>query len=139
MTEQVPENTEIPEPQIAAPELQESKAASPPESSDPPAVEQPRGRGRPAGSKDRAPRAKPKVRVEPIPQPASIPDALPPTHRIDTPRPPSPALEAQPPSPQTLFRQTSARLINLRDAMNSQRRTSIAEKYTSKLHSWSGI
>ena len=139
MTEQVPENSEISELQIAAPELQESKDASPSEPSDPPAAEQPRGRGRPAGSKDRAPRAKPKVRVEPIPQPAPIPDALPPTPRVDTPRPPSPTLEAQPPSPQTLFRQTSAHLVNLRDVMNSQRRASISEKYTSKLHSWTGV
>ena len=108
-----------------------------------------RGRGRPAGSKDRAPRAtKPRVRVEPIPQPA--PKATPapaPTPVEERPpvadqaaccrspveeRPPSP----EPASPRTLFRQTSAHLLNLRDVMNSQKRASVAERYTSRLHAW---
>jgi hypothetical protein len=47
-------------------------------------------------------------------------------------RPPSP----EPPSPRTLFRQTSAHLLNLRDVMNSQKRSSAAERYTSRLHAW---
>ena len=45
-------------------------------------------------------------------------------------RPPSP----EPPSPRTLYRQTSAQLLNLRDAMNSQKRAAAAERYTARLH-----
>ena len=123
---------------------------------DTPAPEEPpkRGRGRPAGSKDKAPRAtKPKVRVEPIPkrQPAAAtPEAKPaavgrsPERSVpaeepaadpvapEPPRPPSP----EPPSPRTLYRQTSAQLLNLRDVMNSQKRASAAERYTARLQAW---
>ena len=132
-----PENSETIEapPAIEAPAAQE------------PAPEPKRGRGRPAGAKDKAPRAaKPKVRVEPIPapvepkakpapKPAQAPQAgdlpsIPPP--VVEERPPSP----EPPSPRTLFRQTSAHLLNLRDVMNSQKRASVAERYTSKLHTW---
>ena len=118
--------TEIVEPPAQVPEPPEEK----------------RGRGRPAGAKDKAPRTKPKVRAEPIPQPAAKPAAKPapaPAQAVDLPdtppveeRPPSP----EPPSPRTLFRQTSAHLLSLRDAMNSQKRASAAERYTSKLHAW---
>lgn len=48
------------------------------------------------------------------------------------PTPPSP----EPPSPRTLYRETSAHLLNLRDIMQRQKRTSVAERYTSNLHSW---
>jgi hypothetical protein len=48
-------------------------------------------------------------------------------------RPPYP----EPPSPRTLYRQTSATLLNLRDMMNSQKRASAAERYTARLISWS--
>ena len=128
----IPENSEtIEAPPEETPAVQE------------PAPEPKRGRGRPAGSKDRAPRTKPKVRVEPIPQPAEPKPAAKPAAKpapapqaVDTrpveERPPSP----EPPSPRTLFRQTSAHLLNLRDVMNSQKRASAAERYTSKLHSW---
>ena len=127
----IPENSEtIEEPTVeAASQVQE------------PAPEPKRGRGRPAGSKDRAPRTtKPKVRAEPIPsreppapkraapEPSPAPE---PTHAMEQ-RPPSP----EPPSPRTLFRQTSAHLLNLRDIMNSQKRASVAERYTSRLHAW---
>ena len=100
-------------------------------------------RGRPAGSKDKAPRRK--VRVEPIPQeeelqptPAAKPKAAPP--------PPAPVRERQqrqpsperspPPSPRTMCRQTSARLVTLRDMLHDKRRSKVAEQYTHKLHSW---
>ena len=52
---------------------------APPVVEEPPAVQEitpepKRGRGRPAGSRDKAPRtAKPRVRVEPIPQPKQAP------------------------------------------------------------------
>ena len=107
-------------------------------------------RGRPAGSKDRAPRRK--VKVEPIsapveeerqqaalaappptppPQPTAKPKVAP--QRVARePRPPSP----EPPSPRTLYRETSAHLLNLRDMMNTQKRASAVERYTSRLHAW---
>ena len=109
-------------------------------------------RGRPAGSKDKAPRRK--VRVEPIPQeeelqptPAAKPKAAPP--------PPAPRQQAAlaapvrerqqcqpsperspPPSPRTMYRQTSAHLVSLRDMTHNQRRSKVAEQYTHNLHSW---
>ena len=97
-------------------------------------------RGRPAGSKDRAPRRK--VKVEPIPTPVEEEPPTPPPQPAAKPkaaqrvvretRPASP----DPPSPRTLFRQTSAQLLNLRDVMNSRKRASAAERYTSHLHAW---
>ena len=113
----------------AAPEAEQAPQATEP------VPEPKRGRGRPAGAKDRAPRAKPKVRVESIPtapapasaQAADLPGRAPPVVEA---RPPSP----EPPSPRTLYRQTSAHLLNLRDVMNSQKRVSAAEKYASRLH-----
>ena len=57
----IPENSEtITEPETIVEEPQAPQAPEPK-----------RGRGRPAGAKDKAPRAKPKVRVEPIPQTAA--------------------------------------------------------------------
>ena len=131
----IPENSET----IEAPP--EEAPAVPEE----PAPEPKRGRGRPAGSKDRAPRAaKPRVRVEPIPQPEPKAKPAPAPARASEPerpqRPPSPVVERppspEPASPRTLFRQTSAHLLNLRDVMNSQKRASVAERYTSRLHAW---
>ena len=105
-------------------------------------------RGRPAGSKDRAPRRK--VKIEPIPAPVeeerqqaalAEPPPTPPPQPAAKPKvapqrvarePPSP----EPPSPRTLYRETSAHLLNLRDLMNSQKRASTAERYTSRLHAW---
>jgi hypothetical protein len=156
----IPENSE---PQDSPPEEQ-APAAAPPESQ--PEEPPKRGRGRPAGAKDKVPRStKPRVRVEPIPQPAA-PKAAPapepaeprpipqPAKKVEdrstpvveerkgmfsqnTPppveeRPPSP----EPPSPRTLYRQTSAHLLNLRDVMNSQKRASAAERYTARLQAW---
>ena len=124
----------IPETSESIEETVEAPAAPEPA----PQEEPKRGRGRPAGSKDRAPRTKPKVRVEPIPQPAPTPAPAQAPQVVETQppvveeRPSSP----EPPSPRTLFRQTSAHLLNLRDVMNSQKRASAAERYTSRLHAW---
>ena len=127
----IPENSET----ITEPETKVEEPQAP----EPQAPEPKRGRGRPAGAKDKAPRTtKPKVRVEPIPQPMAKPAPAPAVDLSDiTPpvveqRPPSP----EPPSPRTLFRQTSAHLLNLRDVMNSQKRASAAERYTARLHAW---
>ena len=135
----IPENSE---PQDAPEE--QAPAAAPPESQpdEPPPK---RGRGRPAGAKDKAPRTiKPKVRVEPIPQPEA--KATPKARPAQAPAAADPvagqsAVEARPPSPEplsprTLYRQTSAHLLNLRDVMNSQKRASAAERYTARLQAW---
>ena len=108
-------------------------------SSETPPSEAPK-KGRPVGSRDRAPRRK--VKVEPIPQeeernpplPVAKPKAAPTpvTPRARTPSP-------EPPSPRTLYRQTSEHLLRLRDHMNDRKRASVAEKYTSKLHAWTVV
>jgi len=110
-----------------------------------PAAEAAPKRGRPPGSKDKAPRRK--VKVEPLAGPAEEPPAPAPKVRPKAPPPvatPSPSAPSQrertpspdPPSPRTLYRETSKHLINLRDIMNSQKRASVAERYTSRLHDW---
>ena len=102
--------------------------------------------GRPAGSKDRVPRRK--IRVEPFPEPVAMTppraESAPPTAHPKAPfkappkaAPAAPApREPSPPTPRTLYRQTSEHLVNLRSAMNDQRRMSVAERYTANLHSW---
>ena len=144
----IPENSE---PQDAPEE--QAPAAAPPESQ--PEELPKRGRGRPTGAKDRVPRStKPRVRVEPIPQPKAkaSPAAqggvssqlTPPSteeERVGISQIPTPVVEARPPSPEppsprTLYRQTSAHLLNLRDVMNSQKRASAAERYTARLQAW---
>ncbi len=133
----------IPEP------VSEAAAEPAPEAATPePPVEPKRGRGRPAGSKDKAPRTvKPKVRAEPIPQPAEPKAATKPKPVAAVEAPPPPVAEErppvveeaaphtpEPPSPRTLYRQTSAHLLNSRDVMNSQKRAQAAERYTARLH-----
>ena len=134
----IPENsTTIVENSTTTPEKSETiPPKSAPESIEAPAPK----RGRPAGSKDRAPRRK--VKVEPIPAPVEEEPPTPPPQPAAKPkaaqrvvretRPPSP----EPASPRTLFRQTSEHLVNLRDVMNNQKRASAAERYTSRLHAW---
>ena len=105
----------------------------------------PKKRGRPAGSKDRAPRAsKPRVRSEPIPQqateqaaePAAEPaaQAVRDSKPLPTPAPAPP--ETEPPSPRTLYRQTSQQLLTLRDLVNTQKTVLAADKYTTRLSNW---
>ena len=134
----IPENaTTIVENSTTIPEKAETIPTIAQETIEAPAPK--RGRGRPAGARDKAPRTK--VRVEPIPAPKAAPRASqastePPaeTHPVEPveARPPSP----EPPLPRALFRQTSAHLLNLRDVMNSQKRASVAERHTSCLHAW---
>ena len=148
----IPENSEPQDAPLGAPPQAPADTPAPEPQA---AVEEPpkRGRGRPAGSKDKGPRStKPKVRVEPIPQPkakaapapaqastAPAPQAHP-VEPVEA-RPPSPSqtsllADAEPPSPRSLYRQTSAQLLNLRDVMNSQKRASAAERYTARLQAW---
>jgi hypothetical protein len=127
----IPDNSEPPQAPADEPPAPATQAADAPPK---------RGRGRPAGAKDKAPRAKPRVRVEPIPQPE--PQAKPaPAQASEPAADPVGAVEARSPSPEplsprTLYRQTSAHLLNLRDVMNIQRRASAAERYTSRLQAW---
>ena len=124
----------MPQPETNNQEIAPEKAA--------PAPPAKRGRGRPAGSKDLKPRtSKPKVRIEPIPQAVEperaqpVPEATSssaPAAAQDTEAPPEP----EPPSPRTLYRQTSQQLLSLRDLMNEQRRASSATKYTDRLTNW---
>ena len=124
---------------------QQRPAESTPVPQEPPAEPVKKGRGRPAGSKDKAPRqVKPKIKVEPLPapvapaQPASS-SAAPVAQEPSQEPAASAATELAPPSPQTLYRQTAAQLLNLRDAMNSQKRTAAASQYASRLHAWPGL
>jgi hypothetical protein len=100
---------------------------------------QPRPKGRPQGSKDRQARTRrPNVRVEPIPpREAPVPTAAtaPPPAPAPTPAR-EPVEEEEPPSPQTLYRETSKRLVHLRGLLNENRRSAAADKYTSKLSLW---
>ncbi len=124
------EIAEIPEPVVEA-------QPEPAEPADPPAEEK-RGRGRPAGAKDRVKRTvKPKVRIEPIPAPAEPPaePAEPSQPSQPQPQPPLPP-EPEPPSPRTMYRQTSEQLLHLRTLMQDNRRATAAAQYTQKLSMW---
>ena len=93
-----------------------------------------RGKGRPAGSKDKIKRTiKPKVRVEPIEQPKApeIPIEEPPA-TIE----PQQVPEPEPPSPRTLYRETSRHLVRLRGLINTGRRSEVGARYTQKLTQW---
>ena len=127
----IPENSES----IAAPETNEvAEPAQVPEPAEPK-----RGRGRPAGARDKAPRTtKPKVRVEPIPTPVpkasatapaagALPGRAPPVvehveavEAVEA-RAPTP----EPPSPRTLYRQTSAHLLMQSKRCNEQPEASL--------------
>ena len=145
MTEEpatIPENT------AEEPKTHEHPPPQPenPPQPEPPAQPETRKRGRPAGSKDRVPRRK--IKIEPFPEPVEMtppratsappkapPKAPPRALPKEVPAPPRERTPS-PPTPRTLYRQTSEHLINLRDIMNQQKRTAAAERYTSNLHCW---
>ena len=104
---------------------------------------QPKPKGRPQGAKDRQPRTRrPTVRVEPLPereppreharerQPAPAPA------RAPTPEPAHVPAHEEPPSPRTLYRETSQRLVHLRGLLNENRRSEAVNRYTSRLSTW---
>jgi hypothetical protein len=110
--------------------------------SEPPAPKPAEARkGRPQGSKDRQPRTRrPTIRVESIPTPEPVAEPARPS-RVQPRAAPTPAATPpepleEPPSPQTLYRETSERLVHLRGLLNESRRSSVADKYTSRLSSW---
>jgi hypothetical protein len=130
----------------SAPETPTPASEAPSASPTPAAEAVPKPRGRPHGSKDRQPRTRrPTIRVEPVPPRAEAAVAAPaPRERLpQTAPPPSPAPEPEhveapeePPSPRTLYRETSQRLVHLRGMLNESRRAAAADKYTSKLYTW---
>ena len=148
MTEEpatIPENTvEEPKTPENPPKNRPENSSEAPAPAQLPAQPPARKPGRPAGSKDRVPRRK--IRVEPFPEPVAMtppraesapPKAHPKAPPKPPPKAPAPApREPSPPTPRTLYRQTSEHLVNLRSAMNDQRRMSVAERYTANLHSW---
>lgn len=138
----IPEEPVAEPAQPAATEPAEPAATEPAEPAEPAPK---RGRGRPAGSKDKAPRAKPRVRAEPlVPKPAEPAEVPPPSAAGSSQAPetrPVEPVEARPPSPEpltprTLYRQTSAHLLTLRDLVQTQKRASVADRYTARLHAW---
>jgi hypothetical protein len=133
-----------PDEQSAAPEA----AASAPEAApavsaliEPASVEQPKPKGRPQGSKDRQPRTRrPTIRVESLPTPEPVAEPAKPS-RVQPRAAPTPAATPpepleEPPSPQTLYRETSERLVRLRRLLNESKRAAAADKYTSRLSLW---
>ena len=110
----------------------------------------PKKKGRPAGAKDKAPRAKkPRVVVveEPLESPvktqtqppADLPAAPLETHRAGGPtvqvapeihEPPAP------PSPRTVMREASRHILELKRLESSARRTHLGELYGSRLHTF---
>ena len=137
--ENTAEEPKTPENPPKNPPENSSEVPAPAQLPTPPPARKP---GRPAGSKDRVPRRK--IRVEPFPEPVAMtppraesapPKAHPKAPLKPPPKAPAPR-EPSPPTPRTLYRQTSEHLVNLRSAMNDQRRMSVAERYTANLHSW---
>jgi hypothetical protein len=117
-------------------------------------------RGRPAGSKDKAPRKKKIVVVEedvsePFPEPPALPPALPEPPALPSPEPPAlpqakppkakpkakmpepaalPQSEPEPLSPGTVMREASQHILKLKSISAQARRDHIYQTYTAKLH-----
>ena len=116
--------------------IEEKVAASPIE------APEPKKKGRPAGSKDRAPRKKkltiveepigpepPPEVVQPKPKAQPKQQALP----LSTLTFEEPAVE-EPPSPRTIMREASKTLMQLKHLSDTARKTHLGEMYTKKLH-----
>jgi hypothetical protein len=111
----------------------------------------PKKKGRPAGAKDKAPRAKkPRVVVveEPLEAPpvkkqteSSQPPAILPAAPLETPRAavhvaPEIHEPPAPPSPRTVMREASRHILELKRLESSARRTHLGELYGSRLHTF---
>ena len=116
----------------------------------------PKKKGRPAGAKDKAPRAKkPRVVVveEPLEAPpvktqsaggqteSSQPPAILPAAPLETPRTavqvaPEIHEPPAPPSPRTVMREASRHILELKRLESSARRTHLGELYGSRLHTF---
>ena len=108
----------------------------------------PKKKGRPAGAKDKAPRAKkPRVVVveeplEPPPKPQTQPPAdlpaAPPRHIEKQTVQVAPEIHEppEPPSPRTVMREASRHILELKRLESSARRTHLGELYGSRLHTF---
>jgi hypothetical protein len=108
-----------------------------------PDIPAPKRKGRPAGSKDKAPRRKaPAVRIEPLE--VSEPPSNPEPH-VDTPRPtPNPTLPVEepepiiqePPDPRKKLRESSLDTIHWSKQVREQKLKQCADMYTKNLIVW---
>ena len=98
--------------------------------------------GRPNGAKDAKPRVRrpPVVRIEPIPQQQESSPVQEKSVAAVTPvvaRNPEPEIEeTPPPSPRTLYRETSRNLMALRGVIHANRRSYMETTISQKLASW---
>ena len=111
------------------------------------ATASPKKKGRPPGAKDTKPRTRrpPVVRIEPIPQeqpqkeeprPAKEKSVRASAAVSQVAQTPKPEIEESPPSPRTLYRETSKNLLALRGVIHANRRSSMEATITQKLAMW---
>jgi len=145
MEETIPENSENTQ-QVEDPPVQESpqetQSEAPQEPVEP--ATQKRGRGRPAGAKDKAPRArKPRIVEQPLePEPAPAPVVEAPTpapkprvQKVQAP-PPEPPIVPEPPSPRSQQREAARLIFHLQHQKNESRRATLRDMYTKDLLSY---
>jgi len=148
MEETIPENSENTQ-QVEDPPVQESPQETPqseaPQEPVEPATEK-RGRGRPAGAKDKAPRArKPRIveqPLEPEPVPAPVVEApaapapKPMVQKVQPAPPPEPPIVPEPPSPRSQQREAARLIFHLQHQKNESRRATLRDMYTKDLLSY---
>jgi hypothetical protein len=154
MTEEAQQSQEVPENTVKEPENPETIVEYAENALD----NSVKKRGRPAGSKDKAPRKKKIVVVEEDvsePSPPALPQALPPALPELSPEPPAltqakppktkpkakmpkpaalPQPEPEPLSPGTVMREASHHILKLKSISAQARRDHIFQTYTAKLH-----
>ena len=148
MEETIPANSENTQ-QVEDPPVQESpqetQSEAPQEPVEP--ATQKRGRGRPAGAKDKAPRArKPRIveqplEPEPVPAPvveapAATPAPKPRVQKVQAAPPPEPPVVPEPPSPRSQQREAARLTCHLQHQKNESRRATLRDMYTKDLLSY---
>ena len=98
---------------------------------------EPKKKGRPQGSKDTIKRTrKPvQIRVEPLQEKQAAPPASKPEVSPQAPEP-APVEIEEPKTPRTLIRETSRHLVSLRQLVNDNRKSEMAQRYTQKWSKW---
>jgi hypothetical protein len=147
MEETIPENSENTQ-QVEDPPVQESPQETPqseaPQEPVEPATEK-RGRGRPAGAKDKAPRVrKPRIVEQPL-EPESVPAPVveapatpapkPKVQRVQQ-APPPEQMVPEPPSPRSQQREAARLIFHLQHQKNESRRATLRDMYTKDLLSY---
>ena len=147
MEETIPENSENTQ-QVEDPPVQESpqetQSEAPQEPVEP--VTEKRGRGRPAGAKDKAPRVrKPRIVEQPLePEPVSAPAVPEPqapapkarVQKVQAAPPPEPPIVPEPPSPRSQQREAARLIFHLQHQKNESRRATLRDMYTKDLLSY---